>query len=79
MLDINDFIEIIVVGLGFLTIGILFGFSLIGIEFVLRFYKSNSFETKRWKYTRVRKDNAWPYEWLYRYAIWSKRYNKEFL
>jgi hypothetical protein len=58
MFNMNDFLSIIIVGLGLTSLCILFGFSLVGIEFVLRFYKSNTFETKRYRYTRVRKDNA---------------------
>ena len=55
---LNQFVDFIIMFLGLLSMGILFGFSLIGIEFTYKFLRYNSFETKRWKYIRVRKDNA---------------------
>ena len=72
-------IEIIYLILGvlvFLVGGFIIPAGIHMILFIISFKRKGYYESKKWKYTRVRKDNAWPYEWLYRYAIWSKRYNK---
>lgn len=56
-----EILEVIIEGfmavILFLTMSALVALALTGGEFILRFWKSNEFETKKWKYYRVRKED----------------------